>query len=469
MLLSGVTACRIGSLVQSHGSDNPPLTWGDLEFTRGDQPGQFDLIIHFWNIHIKKPYDKETENTEPGDDALHITIKCPTAANLTFSPAHRLLTMALRRNIIVGIETVDELLDGSNSAIMIKPAHLHEPLFYKAQFKGAGLDTSGPMSGAGAAEYLRRIAYRLGWKFTTLGLHPIRRRALTDVAARLGKDTARRIAGHSPDSTTLERYYLFLGPMFDQTSTLLEQPLTDNGYTEAYRKAWAPLAMGRIEDEAVARTRGVALRNMVDRMVLADPDPPLDAATDPAARKQYRKRLRLHAHRALNEAEHTQAKATRTADQVKQRTEMLEASTFASAVLKRALESRQEAANGVIDEDQLQDWPEWDGFGEEEDEQNEAIDEDAPAEADVEDHADDYQLFVQPEEEMDDGEDIEPIGEQNASFRDMSKAFMELILDNEANQYREWAEKDRTCAECAVDETVSLADKVSTRLRASMS
>jgi hypothetical protein len=47
--------------------------------------------------------------------------------------------------------------------------------------------------------------------------------------------------GHSPESTTLEKYYLLMGSLTDTTSLALTQPL-ENGvaYPDRLRRQWAP-------------------------------------------------------------------------------------------------------------------------------------------------------------------------------------------------------------------------------------
>jgi hypothetical protein len=36
-------------------NEAPPLRWKDIEIQRDGEAGKFRLIIHFWNLNIKKP------------------------------------------------------------------------------------------------------------------------------------------------------------------------------------------------------------------------------------------------------------------------------------------------------------------------------------------------------------------------------------------------------------------------------
>jgi len=82
------------------------LQWRDCQFTTTEVPGEFTVSINF--RHLK------TNLTDPEkvDDSrsLLCVLKAPTADNIIFSPAIRLLVIALRRGILQDVSTVDELL-----------------------------------------------------------------------------------------------------------------------------------------------------------------------------------------------------------------------------------------------------------------------------------------------------------------------------------------------------------------------
>lgn len=53
----------------------------------------------------------------------------PNTENILFLLAHRLLVIALRRGIIQGIETINELINTDLANITIKPENLNDTVF----------------------------------------------------------------------------------------------------------------------------------------------------------------------------------------------------------------------------------------------------------------------------------------------------------------------------------------------------
>lgn len=453
--IARVTACRPGSICASKLSENPPLKWKDLGFSVGDEPGQFTLVVKFENIHIKRQIDPEVQAKRAQDDRLHIYLESPQPRNLIFSPAHRLLVIAIRRGYLDGIETVTDLMKCTRQHIKIKGQHLNEPLFFRGLPKGEGVDRSHPLTASALSEYIKTRAHRLGWNFSIMGMVAIRRRSLTDIVSRVGLEQARRIAGHSPDSTTLERYYLYVSPMFDQTGALMDQDISNTGFSEQYRRRWAPLALGKIEDERIRRTRGAALRTMTDRLVLADENPP-DGDLDILGRKAYRKRMRRYAHRALLEYERAESEREITQDALRDRQDALEASTFAESVLKRAIELQRSTTSN---EDGDEEYPDWDGFenGDDNDDDGNALDEITIVDDDIEvtaSRSSSNHITIEPETEIADSAGVDIDG-NDLPYVDMATAFMEMLLDNSLNTSTMWSDiRDKTCALCQVDETV---------------
>ncbi|SMY20838.1 unnamed protein product [Zymoseptoria tritici ST99CH_1A5] len=453
--LGRCTACRPGSICKaSSHTNNLPLLWDRLEFLAGDEPGMWDLIVHFRNIRIKQPLDPEKALGQ-GDGSFRVTIKCPDANNLIFSPAHRLLVIALRRGLLAGIETIEDLINCDLARVPFKPEAATQPLFFRGRAKGAGLDTSSPLTSHALADYLRKTGHKVGWNFTTMGFGPIRRRALTDIVARVGLAQARRIAGHAPDTFTLEKYYLQLAPIYQQTETLLEQDIAPGGFSDQARRNWAPLVTGKLTDERLRRTRGNALLTMTNRLALADENPPEDFSTD--ARRQYRKRLRRFAHQALLEHERAQQQRELTREEAQRRTAAISASSFADAVVARALalQHAREVSGGDenedVDMDNDNEYEDWDGF-EEEGDGNDFDQDDMTEEQDLEDAAREQETdsMTIPAETDENG------ASDSASlpYRDQATAFMEMLLENTMNNVEEWSERDKTCPECYEDDTV---------------
>ncbi|EGP91473.1 uncharacterized protein MYCGRDRAFT_107442 [Zymoseptoria tritici IPO323] len=445
--IARLTACRPGSICKSGRAT--PLRWIDIEFQRDGETGRFKLIIHFWNLAIKKPEDPERPEAERSSDARHVELPSPEPANLTFSAAHRLLVIAIRRGILQDIDTIEDLMAYTGKNIKIKPEFREDYLFYRGKPKGMGIDMKHPLTVTALDQFLKRCCFAVGFTQQAIGMTSIRRRASSDLVARIGTEQTRRILGHAPDTFTLERYYLFMGPMMNQTGLLMDEG-DDVQFKEIYRKRWAPMVTSKIDDPAIKRTRGAALRAMTDRLVLADPETP--NCTTEQERRNYRARLRLHAHRALLEHEKQESEQNLTQEQFEQRVSSLEASTFADAVLKRALELRKAGDDSARFQSEGNFVPEED----DEEEDTEPEQDLESGETEVPTDGGPIRLTFESEldEEAADGDVVQESSE--LSYQDYATAFMDIMLHNLESTETAWKDRlDKTCPTCQEDFTVS--------------
>ncbi|KAK6435719.1 hypothetical protein LTR95_008093 [Oleoguttula sp. CCFEE 5521] len=466
--IARLTACRPGSICWSgKNARNPALTWDNFKFSVVDEtPGKFQVEIRFTNIHIKKPEDVMATSEDIGDDALFVALVPPSASNLIFSVAHRLLVIALRRGLIQKISTLDDLMATNKRNIMIKTQHLDEPVFYKGKYKGTGVAPPDPMTTYALDEYLKRRCWALGYTTLAIGMVAIRRRAASDLVSRVGTEATRRILGHAPDVFTLERYYMFVGPMLEQSGMLLEEAISDKGFNDVYRKAWAPLATDRLEDEGIKRCRGAALRTMTDRLALAD-ELYLAEQESPEARKKHRKRLRLYAHRALLEEEAKQQQANVTQAEYAARIKDMSNSTFAATVLARASELQAQHVD-VSADDTRGPWTE-EGEDEEELDEDGLIANDVP-QPDLEtldgQGRESRSIVIPADEELDiadvdtvEANESEATASSAVRYKYQAMAFMEALLDDRANTNLPWSEQDKRCPDCQEDSSVTEAQR----------
>lgn len=119
--LGRVTACRPGSLGASREYPSG-LTWRNVTLMATTNPGEFESIVNLTNL---KDNQLDPETGEPRDRALACYLTCPSASGLIFSVQHRLLVIALRRNLLVGIETLQELLDSTQRYIKVGWVYLN--------------------------------------------------------------------------------------------------------------------------------------------------------------------------------------------------------------------------------------------------------------------------------------------------------------------------------------------------------
>ncbi|KAK1061483.1 hypothetical protein LTR74_010996 [Friedmanniomyces endolithicus] len=281
-------------------------------------------------LDIKHPEDPINAQAATYD-RIAICMPSPEPGNLIFSPAHRLLVIAVRRGLLKDVHTIDELLDFPGDLISIDVAHLNDLVFYGGKPKGDTLDYSRPLMAGALSDYLQRRGEAVGYT-TRITWYSIRRRAATDMVHRIGMASTRIFLGHLPDSQTLERHYLNLTETLDLMGVLLEQPIA----SDEKRLKWAPLALNKLNDANLQRTRGQALAQMSRRLILADPNPPED--TSPRSLKNYRRNARRIAEEQLFslEAEKQRTTISRADMDVKQAG--LRASNFADEVLQRGIQ-----------------------------------------------------------------------------------------------------------------------------------
>lgn len=249
---------------------------------------------------------------------------------------------------------------------------------------------------------------------------------------------------------TLERYYLNQLPTFDVTATTMNEPIEPGGQSSSMLRANATLALGRLDEEHLRRTRGAALNSLTIKLINSDEKLPANAS--PAELKQYKKRVRRRALRALISQQGELHKASMTQQQYQERLVAASASDFAAAVIKRAQES-------------MLDGPDQVTFNEE---MNENLDEDFPeteddAEPDIEEEAEHFEGAV-PRLQLDDNvneqsDEVEGAA-ANMPYVFHAKALMQLLLENTLTTYKTWAEGDTTCPLCAMDDTVDDEQKV---------
>lgn len=114
------TAVRPGAIGRVKGIHSDTfLTWSDVRFhTVPDNPGKFVCVLSFKNLKTNRD-DPDYTMRNGGLRVLTCYLDSPSAENIIFSVPHRLLTIAIRRNLLVGISTIEELLNTKLYNIMV--------------------------------------------------------------------------------------------------------------------------------------------------------------------------------------------------------------------------------------------------------------------------------------------------------------------------------------------------------------
>lgn len=444
-----------------------PLRWSDLKFVAGQSQGTFTVEITFNNILIKARADPEVGRREGAEQTrpLVCRITSPSQSNIIFSVPHRLLTIAIRRNLLVDISSIPQLMASELHNISIKPQHLNDPVFYRSVPKGTGLDPPHSLSARSMSDYLTARGAALGYG-QTINFYSIRRRAATDLVRRVGVEATRVLMGHTPESRTLERYYLDMTSTFDVSAAGLEEPIAAGAHSESMVRDYAPLALSRLDETALRNVRGAALSVLCKKMARTDPDFPQDASE--AQLKLYRRRIRYHAKKVLIQQQQETQQARITQQEYSARQQLLEASKFADEVFKRARETMDtttdtdmpEVPPGEQEEEEEDDDDAADGFGDADEELEEV---DAP-EADLDENVvgqggENFNIVDRDidEDQIDEGEQS-----QGITYTQLAISFMETLMENSLSGYTTWADQqDKRCPLCVDDATVPLASKVS--------
>ncbi|KAK8151758.1 hypothetical protein IWX90DRAFT_496155 [Phyllosticta citrichinensis] len=426
-----IAAVRPGSLCLSKFGRNKPLCWEDLTFTRGDEPGMFNVKLVFKDLNIKAAGSAGNRGREPhGLEVNFISLK--DAEELFLSTPHRLLVIALRRHLIKGIETLDELINYPFHQIKIKEEHLTDPIFYASVPKGQQLNPPHPLKAAALSKYLANQGLALGYNKGIL-FYSLRRKARLDLVHRIGLKNARTIMGHAPELRTLERYYLSLGPTIDLTATMSERPVEAGGHSTELVRQSAPLAINRPDEDTIKRTRGAALEAYTSMLICIKPNSPCDST--PAVLKAYQKNIWCRGQVGA-----------------------LKASEFAKSILSRAQDALSGPDISAIDAD------------EDEDDAAKGQELNDDLELDLEDEAaregtrslnmsvdQSDCLFVQQDEP---DEYAQPSREEVLlSFKEIARTFMDTILTNALSISIEFKSTGRTCELCEEDNTASEESK----------
>jgi len=109
----------------------------------------------------------------------------------------------LRRNLLEGIDNIDDLMSTDFEQLTIKEQFLRDPIFLIGRPGGRGPDTSGTpaeqraMSAISMTTYLRDTGRKVGYT-APITLYSFRRRTATDLVTIIGEAATRRAMGHDP-------------------------------------------------------------------------------------------------------------------------------------------------------------------------------------------------------------------------------------------------------------------------------
>ncbi|KAF4954412.1 hypothetical protein FGADI_5278 [Fusarium gaditjirri] len=205
-VLSRLAALRPGSLGmpdRMEGRHLPYLVWGDFQIERTSSIGVFYVKMTIRNLKTNS-FDPEKAHT---NQVLTISLNSPKGTTtFELSAPHRILTIALRRGVLVGIDNLDDLFNQRQRHILIKDEFKEKPVLLKGANAGRSVQEDQPMSSLALTEYLKLRGAKIGLT-KSITFYSIRRNTAMDLVSNLGPDMARAIMAHEPDSIVMEKYY----------------------------------------------------------------------------------------------------------------------------------------------------------------------------------------------------------------------------------------------------------------------
>ena len=290
------TAVRPGSLGPSQEQVKNPysddalracLQWRDIRVSRiVDRPGQFTATITIRNLKGNGRVVGKRAAT-PHRSLTFILLSPQRTENLLFSVPHRLLTIALRRNLIVGVETVADLFADDRFNVTFKAEALSQPVLCASNKRqGTGVDLASPLAAPAITRYLTLAGRRAGFT-EDVTFYSIRRRVATELSRIIGVDATRQILDHEPGTKTLERHYMGFAYGRDLVGTGLGEDVQQS--REQLQMESNALLTHRLTPAQVAQAQ-IYANDAFDRIV-ADNEERLEIV-DPREAHKYIERLR---------------------------------------------------------------------------------------------------------------------------------------------------------------------------------
>ncbi|KAL6353632.1 hypothetical protein LRP88_14130 [Fusarium phalaenopsidis] len=225
----------------------PYLVWGDLDIQRTNVEGMFYVKMTIRNLKTNS-VDPEKE---ADDKTLILSLHSPKG-QMTFelSAPHRILTIALRRGVLSGINTIDELFKGRERDIIIKDEFKDKPVLLKGAPRGMSVKENEPMPAGALTDYLKLRGTKTGLT-ESITFYSIRRNTAQDLLSRVGAEKTRAMMAHDPDSIVMEKYYTADRTMLlDLTSLAIGDAAGDDADN---RPLDGSLAFSRLNNEQMRR------------------------------------------------------------------------------------------------------------------------------------------------------------------------------------------------------------------------
>lgn len=266
------------------------------------------------------------------NQSIYSTLNSPkTQVAFELSAPHRLLTIALRRGILEGISTIDDLFNGNKLNITIKKEFLDKPVLVAGGPRGLSVDLDQPLSSWSLTEYLSLRGKKVGFT-KAITFYSLRRNAAQDLSTAIGSEKTRAIMAHDPESTILERYYIAdRTNLIDLTALLVDG---EDGKVDNRRQS---LSITKLNHDRLKKM-GPALNVLTNQLRETDEEYPHFGST--AEKKNRDRVIRRAAFRSLMQDLDEEQTREMTADEANRRID--DAQSMSHAFNQRLLEQARE-------------------------------------------------------------------------------------------------------------------------------
>lgn len=312
-------------------SDGRYLKWSDIAIVRLEGTGKFQAEISFGSMKTNTNDPEKLLQKGEMNRKLVCNITPPSSSeNLIFSIVHWLLIIAIRRGILVNINSLDDLFSQTQRHIMVKPEFLNDPVLLAAGPRGLNVIPGKPLGSSALTTFLKGRGQKVGFP-ADITFYSFRRRTATELALVLSPDVARAVMNHDASSKELEKYYFNILPLLNlQGISLGEDPSMAPQAISNERS----LSLNALNDASLRRIHGPALAALQHKLMANDPDLPVNGTK--AEMKNYKRRVRRIAAKVLFSEEVQQQHCAITVADYENREQNVRSCCVVEKLLQRA-------------------------------------------------------------------------------------------------------------------------------------
>jgi uncharacterized protein YlaI len=332
--------------------------------------------------------------------------------------------------------------------LQINREHLSKPIILGSKPRGLEVSEKAA-SAASLTDYLALRGLKIGCA-ESLTFTSIRRRAAGDLTRAVGRDAARVIMNHDPETRTLEKYYLSIDDQIDVSGISLGEPgdLGSEGYSRQMDEA-RTLAIYTLSSQKACEIHGPAVNALMVKLMASDPGYPYTAT--PSDLKNYKRRIRRVALRSLLDDEVQKQRREIGTEEFNNRVNRLTSSKIMDLVLQKA-----QSQLSIASENDEEISSEEESLFIDDDTQQIIHNQEENAEDDLETQSmGDNNSKIYRELDKDDEDDSPTDSDVEIDYATAACTFMQTLLDNTLSQHKDLKNNPIPCPLCQEDDTIT--------------